>query len=312
MDLTELAHNYNYDKDGKEIFAAEPVINYLPKDIRPPSDNAQVEKERGERGDEGLFDWTELIDDGLPYDFTIYPLLKGEMGILYGPGGVGKTRFLKHLFSNKNNPLFFKPLDILFLSLEDGQKNLVKKINGDMDMIHNSLTVAFHKNKDFYMDWTKYDLVIIDTLSKWNAGQVSENDNTEMQKMAADLLERAKRFDCSVLITSHTNKQAHNEKGPNVNNLRGASASKDEARGAYELYQGYDSDGNKEEFIKFLITKGNNADQGFKPCDFKFDDNGDIQVYNFSNFTNEELDPKTRPAPTGDNYTRKDNLPEDF
>jgi len=181
------------------------------------------------------------IKEKIPYDFVIYGLQRGEIGLLYGQGGIGKGFFLKHFFTNKNNLLYEKPINILYLSLEDDYVSISNVFN-NLEIVHNNVHFGFDLETEKY--WKLYDLVIIDTWSRYLRGEYDENSSKEMGQAYEQLINKAKNYNCAFLIVAHTNKGGRNkDKERSINDLRGSSLLSDNARLVVALSN--DKDENK-------------------------------------------------------------------
>jgi hypothetical protein len=168
------------------------------------------------------------ITEKIPYDFVLYGLQRGEIGVLYGAGAVGKGYFLKHFFTKNENLMFEKQIKILYLSLEDDYISITNKYT-KMDICHKKVDFGF--DLDTEKHWENYDLIIIDTWSRYLGGRFEENSNKEMGAAYEEIIGKAKKYNVAVLVVAHTNKSGRNEeKEGSVNDLRGASVLSDNAR----------------------------------------------------------------------------------
>jgi len=204
------------------------------------------------------------ITEPIPYDFAIYGLQKGEIGVLYGAGAVGKGFFLKHFFTHQQNLLFEKPIKILYLSLEDDYISITNKYS-NLEICHSKLDFGFDLETEKY--WKDYDLVILDTWSRYLAGKYDENSNKEMGAAYEELITKAKKYNCAILVVAHTNKSGRNPKEENsVNDLRGASSLSDNARLAISIIKKDNnvivntSKINRKKFINQEFTVALNGD----------------------------------------------------
>jgi RecA-family ATPase len=172
------------------------------------------------------------IVERIAYDFVVYGLQRGEIGVLFGQGAVGKGYFLKHFFTNENNLLFEKPIKILYLSLEDDFISITNKYD-NMKIVHKCIDFGFDLGTE--KSWKDYDLVIIDTWSRYLAGEFDENSNKEMGKAYEKIIKQAKEYNCAMLVVAHTNKAALGEEELDIGALRGASVLSDNSRLAISL-----------------------------------------------------------------------------
>ena len=62
-------------------------------DLTEKAKNTKAELSAQRRERTKIYSHKEIIDDGIPFDFPIYALQRGEAGILFGQGAVGKGFF---------------------------------------------------------------------------------------------------------------------------------------------------------------------------------------------------------------------------
>ena len=175
-------------------------------------------------------------------EFVIYGLQSQEIGVLFGQGAVGKGWLLRSFFESKDNIMFTKPLNILYHSIEEGFKTINNKLL-DLDLAHKDLDVSFGKIlKEDTPNWKNYDLVIIDTYSRWLNGRADENSNSEMSKAYDKLQNIAITSDCAVLVLAHVNKSSISpDVEIDITSLRGAGSLADNARLAISLEKDKDN-----------------------------------------------------------------------
>jgi L-lactate utilization protein LutC len=211
-----------------------------------------------------FIDTKELVYKKL--DFTIKGLQKAEIGVLFGAGGAGKGYFLKHFFESDKNMLFVKKLNILYCSLEDNLSTIQNKFNNKSG-IHN-VSVSFEENSDY---WADFDLIVIDTWSRFLKGKYEENSNKEMSAAYEELIEKAKKYNVSVLVVAHTNKSAINsEEDLNIGHLRGAGSLADNSRLAISV----EKTKLDKNIVKASIQKANNT--SFETQFFNISENGTL------------------------------------
>lgn len=209
------------------------------------------------------------ITEKIPYDFVIYGLQRGEIGVLYGQGGVGKGFFLKHFFSNKNNLLFEKEIKILYLSLEDDYVSITNIFN-NLEICHQNLDFGFDLETEKH--WGNYDLVVIDTWSRYLKGEYDENNGKDMGAAYEKLINQAKKYNCAFLVVAHTNKAGRNkDKEKDINDLRGSSVLSDNARLAISLEKIKDNE------LKCKTTKINRKQ--IKEQMFQRTNTGDLRIF---------------------------------
>jgi predicted ATP-dependent serine protease len=210
-------------------------------------------------------------------DFQIYGLIKGQIGILFGQGAVGKGFFLKHFFTSEYNLMYEKPLKIMYLSLEDGFEIVARKYY-EMEIIHECVHCMFKMEKDvpsIVEQFKNYDLVIIDTWSRFLAGRYDENSNKEMGKAYEELITIAELSDCAILVVAHVNKSSINpEVAMDITALRGASTLADNARLAISL----EKTKNEDEIL--AKTQKINQKQIKQQELWRDKDNGSLKTFN--------------------------------
>lgn len=238
-------------------------------DLTEKAKNTKAELSAQRRERTKIYSHKEIIDDGIPFDFPIYALQRGEAGILFGQGAVGKGFFLKNFFTDPTNILFEKPISILYISLEDGYKTISKKYS-KLDICHNNVDFAFDLNDTEC--WAAYDCVIIDTWSRYNAGRWDENSNKEMSKAYENIISEAKKADCCVLVVAHINKSSI-QGDMDITSLRGASTLADNSRLGLSLRKRINDLG--EMTVRATIEKVNN--KPYAKQDFSIDQtNGNL------------------------------------
>jgi hypothetical protein len=176
-------------------------------------------------------DSTKLKKSKTGIKFEILGLKKKTIGVLTSAGGVGKGYLLKSFFTDTKNFLFKRPLKIAYFSLED-DIDIVNDKFSEMDIVHKNIHFYFNKTEFFKLVPNKYDLIIVDTFSRFNKGQVDENSNSEMSYLYDTILDRVRELNCALLFIHHTNKTSRDKKNGSfdANSLRGAGSLSDDAR----------------------------------------------------------------------------------
>ncbi len=215
----------------------------------------------------GIINHSQIVEK-IPYDFAIYGLQRGEIGVLYGQGAVGKGYFLKHFFSNNHNLMFEKPIKVLYISLEDDYTSITNKYD-NLEICHQVVDFGFSLKTEKY--WGNYDLVIIDTWSRFLAGRYEENSNKEMSLAYEEIISKAKKYNCAVLVVAHTNKGGRNQENESsINDLRGASVLSDNARLAISIEK------IDDDIVKVKTAKINR--KAIKEQGFIRGENGDLII----------------------------------
>jgi RecA-family ATPase len=247
----------------------------------------------------------DLVNHKKPLDFVIKGIQREEIGVLMGQGSIGKSFLLKSFFTDPENMLNVKdketgkvkPLNILYLSIEDGVATIANKFADlNLERTQHKITYGFDNEDEWYQSsygmkhqddhnimleyanlkvnkrvetfedylkiknegvlgsWVEYDLVIIDTWSRYLAGEFDENSNGDMTKAYNKLIERAKINNCAILIVTHVNKGAiTGEMG--IAALRGASSLSDNSRLVLSLQK----DDKLDNVLKLTTEKINNG-----------------------------------------------------
>lgn len=163
------------------------------------------------------------------HDFVLPGLPTGEVGILHGPGGAGKSFFALTIAAQitsgttRNLTGFgqLTPGPVFFISLEDKLESIKERfqlIKSDLTEDEQVLT-----NKKFLVTDNKSNinnklskaietlkikprLIIIDHLTYWS--QLDLNDGENCKEILHELKLMAKSFNCAVLVIHHANRNA--------------------------------------------------------------------------------------------------------
>lgn len=212
--------------------------------------------------------FTQRMQRDIPdYEFSFYGFKRGTIGVISAPGSTGKGYLvLQSLITlashNLNDHVFIKSCNksVGYLSLEDDNDVIDTRIQSYCKSTYlddsnlNAIDVNLEIKTGYGDDYIVYDprgtledskvianrkrltdfctnkeLVVIDTLSKFNAGD--ENSNADMAQLLVQLEHITQKTNCSILIVHHSSKAATlNGQSDNQASTRGASSLIDNAR----------------------------------------------------------------------------------
>jgi hypothetical protein len=183
-------------------------------------------------------------------------LMRGEITLLHGPGGGGKSQLAIHWAVAKALGRTFGRLEpvaksrVLLTNFEDNSKEQQRRItaalryfdatpadlkgwlyrvtvgpNGDATMFDLDETGSVHTTEcwaalEYACEQIKPDCVVLDPLVAVNA--VTENDNQLMRRvMVLIRASLAQRFDAALIVLHHDNKSGNDSEDADQNNVRG-------------------------------------------------------------------------------------------
>jgi RecA-family ATPase len=196
-------------------------------------------------------DLRKLISEPLPQlDFCLPGLLAGTVGSIVSPGGLGKSMLALELCS-----IIAGGADLLgignvpkgraiYLPVEDPQQAIEHRLFALFEHQNEAQREALYENliieplekymPDLLSDaWVKAlielanntRLIILDTLTLFHSAD--ENDNGEMKRVIATLIQIASKTGCTILFVHHT---AKGNEGRSATSGRGASVLKENIR----------------------------------------------------------------------------------
>ena len=211
----------------------------------PTDSTKKEEKQKVKHLAKRFFSQNDLSTREVNIDFVLKGLPRGDIGTIFGNGGVGKGYFIQHLLTNKDNFLYEKPIKICYLTFEDpvdvfairykNQKKISINDCHQFDLLEaiglELFTVGTTKEKGInhglfneIFEHAAYDLLILDTwaMASW---QFEENSNSDLTQAMFLLKKVARKHNCSFMLVHHTNKSALNaDNSTNEGALRGASS----------------------------------------------------------------------------------------
>ncbi len=217
-------------------------------------------------------------------DFVIPGLLSGTVGVIYSPGGVGKSFLaLEIMASVAGVDLLGLGLHntgrSLYIALEDPAIVLRRRLHAIGEHLSISQREIFAVKVEIlpmmgvpfdllsqdglYADWlnkraAEARLVVIDTLSRAHSGD--ESSNGEMAQLLRVLERICVSTGAAILFLHHVNKGSGRDRNGDQFSIRGASALVDNARFAAAItYELEDDNPAARVRIRYSVSKNNYA-----------------------------------------------------
>lgn len=218
------------------------------EELKSQMNNNEQEKPKKDNSIFKRMNWMNILSiTPKPWDIGNI-ICKGEIGMIYGPPGIGKTFVIIDLIIScclakkwANTFDIPKPLSVLYFT-EEGLSGLPKRFKAasyyhGFDRLDNfelctTAPQLFSKGLTHVSNFIKehrqleeergqlipIDLIIIDTLHNSSLG-ADENSSRDMGEILASCKMLTKEFGCSVILIHHTNKSGTAERGSTA--LRG-------------------------------------------------------------------------------------------
>jgi hypothetical protein len=173
-------------------------------------------------------------------DFLITPLAaRGEVGQLWGPGGIGKSMLVEACCGGVGTGAVVAGLRcekgrVMYLDAENGEYEVHRRVRNlalppDQVAIYDaSSTHVVHHQKAIAraIKADKPDLLVLDSLRRLTPG-TDENDSGDMAEVIGVIKTFAQRYELAVLLIHHARKDGTTE--------RGSSAIKDQVSISWEM-----------------------------------------------------------------------------
>lgn len=248
--MSEKTDIFNTLTDGEQHFALSAVYQAR-EGINSKNGSAPPEPPAAALAgaDEALVDYAELITEpAQPTEYLVDGLLaRGHLALLSGRPKSGKSWLVMQLAMAVDNgaPFLGRPTRqgrVFHAALEDGRKRVQERAKLMGWTVRNEAKARFvlpsfcAPNGDLGPGLalirklsSRFDLMLIDTLSATLSGRINENDNAAMGAIVNELARIAHDTGCAILVVHHTAKAFSED--DRFTGVRGASA----IRAAYDV-----------------------------------------------------------------------------